>query len=423
MTRVLIVDDQPVFRMQLRRLLQRAGLDVIAEAGDIPTAEALVRSLRPDLAVVDVMLPGVNGLAGAPRLRALLPGLRIILISAYANGTDTLGQAARATGAETFVAKDDLDLSMIRNWAIGTHHTQEVNMSVNLVVGATGMVGSEVCRRLVAQGKEVRALVRTSSDPIKVSNLRAMGVQAVLGDLRDRASLEIACKGVETVISTASSMPFSYAPGENDIRTTDLVGEMSLVDAARAAKVRHFVYTSFSGNLDLDFPLRNAKRAVEKHLRQSSMAYTILRPSCFMEVWLSAAVGFDSANAKAVIYGDGSKPLSWIALGDVAAFAAASLENPAARNATLELGGPEPLTPLQVVKIFEQARGRSFEVQFVPVEALAAQQAAAADPMQQSFSGLMRCYAAGDPIDMRETLKAFPVALTSVQDYAGRVRA
>lgn len=296
-------------------------------------------------------------------------------------------------------------------------------MSVNLVVGATGMVGSEVCRRLVAQGKKVRALVRTSSDPIKVSNLRAMGVQTVLGDLRDRASLEIACKGVETVISTASSMPFSYAPGENDIRTTDLVGEMSLVDAARAAKVRHFVYTSFSGNLDLDFPLRNAKRAVEKHLRQSGMVYTILRPSCFMEVWLSPAVGFDSANAKAVIYGDGSKPLSWIALGDVAAFAAASLENPAARNATLELGGPEPLTPLQVVKIFEQARGRSFEVQFVPVEALAAQQAAAADPMQQSFNGLMRCYAAGDPIDMRETLKAFPVALTSVQDYAGRVRA
>ena len=153
------------------------------------------------------------------------------------------------------------------------------------------------------------------------------------------------------------------------------------------------------------------------------MVYTILRPSFFMEVWLSPAVGFDAANAKAAIYGDGSKPLSWIALGDVASFAAASLENAAARNATLELGGPEALTPLQVVKIFEQANGRTFDVQFVPAEALAAQQAAAADPMQQSFTGLMRCYAAGDPIDMRATLKAFPVTLTSVRDYATRVNA
>ena len=66
------------------------------------------------------------------------------------------------------------------------------------------------------------------------------------------------------MITTASSMPFAYKPGENDIRTTDLEGEMSLVDAAKAANVRHFVYTSFSGNIDFDFPLRNAKRAVEK---------------------------------------------------------------------------------------------------------------------------------------------------------------
>jgi uncharacterized protein YbjT (DUF2867 family) len=296
-------------------------------------------------------------------------------------------------------------------------------MSVNLVVGATGMVGSEVCRRLTAAGKGVRALVRASSDPNKVSSLRAMGVETVPGDLRDRASLEAACKGVETVITTASSMPFAYVPGENDIRTTDLEGEMSLVDAARAAKVQHFVYTSFSGNIDLDFPLRNAKRAVEKHLAQSDMVYTILRPSYFMEVWLSPAVGFDAANARAAIYGDGSNPLSFIALGDVAAFAVASLENPAARNATLELGGPEALTPLQVVKVFEQAHGRTFDVQLVPAEALAAQQAAATDPMQQSFSGLMRCYAAGDPIDMRETLRAFPVTLTSVLDYVRRASA
>lgn len=286
-----------------------------------------------------------------------------------------------------------------------------------LVVGATGMVGSEICTRLMAQGKAVRALVRSTSDPAKVSHLKALGIETMQGDLRNRASLEAACRGVETVMTTASSMPFTYKPGENDIRTTDLAGEMSLIDAAKAAKVRHFVYTSFSGNLDLDFPLRNAKRAVERYLKASGLTYTILRPSCFMEVWLSPAVGFDAANAKAVIYGDGTKPLSWITTRDVAAFAVASLENPAARNATLELGGPEALTPLQVVKIFEAAQGRKFDVQFVPADALKAQQIAATDPMQQSFAGLMRCVAAGDAIEMKEMLKTFPVKLMSVKEY------
>jgi uncharacterized protein YbjT (DUF2867 family) len=289
-----------------------------------------------------------------------------------------------------------------------------------LVVGATGMVGSEICRLLSAEGKGVRALVRATSDPGKVSTLQAMGTETVLGDLRDPVSLAAACKGADAVISTVSSMPFSYVPGENDIQMTDLQGEMNLIDAAKAAGVKHFVFTSFSGNIDHDFPLRNAKRAVEQYLRESGMKYTILRPSFFTEVWLSPAVGFDAANAKATIYGDGSNPISFISTGDVAQFAVASLENPAAANATLELGGPAALTPREVVKIFEAVQGRAFEVQHVPTEALAAQQAAAEDPMMQSFSALMRTYAAGDPIEMSKVLQVFPLELKRVQEYAAQ---
>jgi uncharacterized protein YbjT (DUF2867 family) len=140
-----------------------------------------------------------------------------------------------------------------------------------------------------------------------------------------------------------------------------------------------------------------------------------------MEAWLGPNVGFDYANAKATIYGKGEHPISWISLQDVAQFAVASLENPAARNVTLEMGGPEALSPLQVVKIFEEIGGKSFEVTHAPVEALEEQQKAATDPMQQSFSALMRCYAQGDAIDMQTTLKAFPLQLTSVKEYAKRV--
>lgn len=292
---------------------------------------------------------------------------------------------------------------------------------MNLVVGATGMLGSEICRQLVANGSPVRALVRVTADQARVDALQGLGVEAVQGDVRDRASLKAACQGVKVVISTVSSMPFSYQPGENDLQAVDLDGIKSLIDGAKAAGVEHFVYTSFSGQVDLDFPLRNAKRVTEQRLKDSGLTYTILRPGYFMEVWLSPAVGFDAANAKAQIYGTGQNPISWISFQDVARFAAESLDNPAARNAVLELGGPEALTPQEVVRIFEAVSGKPFEVQYVPEEVLKEQQKGATDPMQQSFAGLMRCYAQGAAIDMQETLSAFPVQLTSVREYARRV--
>ena len=116
MTRVLIVDDQPGFRHHLRRLLTYAGLTVVGEAGDIPEAEVLAQTLQPDLAVIDVMLPGVNGLEGTPRLKALLPTLRVILVSAHLNHAELFRAAAVEAGAETFVPKDDLELNVVQAW-------------------------------------------------------------------------------------------------------------------------------------------------------------------------------------------------------------------------------------------------------------------------------------------------------------------
>jgi NADH dehydrogenase len=291
---------------------------------------------------------------------------------------------------------------------------------VIVVIGSTGMVGGEVCRRLVARGRPVRAVVRAGSDPSRVEALRALGTETVQADLRDRASLLAACAGADAVVTTVSSMPFSYQPGQNDIATTDLDGGRRLVDVAREAGVRQLVYTSFSANIDVDMPLGRAKRAVEAHLRSSGLDYTILRPSYFQEVWLSPAVGFDAAGRAATVYGDGEAPISWIALGDVAEFAVRSLEEPAARNATLELGGPEALSPHDVVRLFEHTLGAAFTVTHVPEAALADQQASAEDPMAQSFAALMRAYAHGDAIDMRGLLAQIPVALTPVSAFAAR---
>lgn len=273
---------------------------------------------------------------------------------------------------------------------------------------------------MAAAGKSLRALVRASSDPAKVEKLERLGVTVVQGDLRDRALLEAACQGVTAVISTASAMPFAYTPGENTPQTADQEGIASLIDAARETGVRQFVYTSFP-SMPVSFPLQDAKRAVEARLRDSGLMFTILQPTYFTEIWLSPATGFDYANRKAAIYGTGENPIGWISLLDVAQFAVASVDNPAFRNATLQLGGPEAISPHGVVKIFEAVGGRAFEVTDVPVEALQGQLAGATDPMQRSFVAMMISYASTTAIDMTATLKAFPLKLRTVEQYARSV--
>ena len=290
-----------------------------------------------------------------------------------------------------------------------------------LVVGASGHLGGDICRRLVSRRRLLRGLVRPSSAREAVSRLQALGVQLLEGDLRDRASLDRACRDVAVVISTAT-ITRSRQPGES-IETTDHQGQLALVQAARAAGVGSFIYVSYSGQIGVDDPLTTAKRAVEHQLRQSGLTYTILRPSYFMEAWLSPALGFDYPNRKATIYGSGHAKISWISLGDVAEFAVQALDNPTARDAVLELGGPDALGPSEVVRIFEQVGGKPFEITYIPRAALEAQRAAAPDSLQQAFAALMLAYATGNPIPMAETLRRFPVQLTSVRQYAERVLA
>jgi DNA-binding NarL/FixJ family response regulator len=116
MTRILIVDDQPSFRRHLRQLLTHAGLTVVGEAGDIPAAKKLVQNLKPDIAIVDVMLPGESGVEGTLQLKALTPKMRVILVSAHHDSAQVLQRSAEMVGAEAFIPKDDLDLEVVRKW-------------------------------------------------------------------------------------------------------------------------------------------------------------------------------------------------------------------------------------------------------------------------------------------------------------------
>jgi NADH dehydrogenase len=285
-----------------------------------------------------------------------------------------------------------------------------------LVVGATGLLGSEICRGLRQSGQPVRALIRENSDPEKVNRLRAAGAEAVIADLKESSSVLRACEGISAVITTASST-FSRQQGDS-IESVDRLGHLNLVDSANQAGVERFIYVSIPPDLRYDCALFRAKREVENKLAGSGMGYTVLQANYFMEVWLGPALGFDFQDGRATIYGDGERPLGWVSYQDVAGFALDSLWNDGARNRVLRIGGPRNVSPHEVTRIFESAFGRSFALEHVPEQQLLERYEAATDPMDKSYAALMLEYARGCPMDMAETITVLPRSLTTVEQYA-----
>jgi uncharacterized protein YbjT (DUF2867 family) len=290
---------------------------------------------------------------------------------------------------------------------------------MTLVIGATGLLGAEVCRRLAESGRSVRALVRDTADAGKRAAIAETLAQLVPGDLKDPRSLAAACRDIDEIVTTASST-LSRQDGDT-IESVDRRGYLDLISAARDAGVRQFVYTSIPPNLRYDSPLSRAKREVEHALVSSGLDYTVLQANYFMEVWLSPALGFDYTNARVRVFGEGDQPLRWVSLHDVAGLAVQALDDEATRNRILPVGGPENLSPFDVIRTFEDVTGRQFAVEHVPADVLEEQRQSATDPLSESFAALMLEYSHGVPMDMTDTLTLMPRTLTSVRDYATTV--
>jgi uncharacterized protein YbjT (DUF2867 family) len=286
-----------------------------------------------------------------------------------------------------------------------------------LVVGATGVVGGMITRRLLEQGRQARVVVRRDSPSSQLvqqglatsaEELIESGAQPVHGDLRDRASLEAAVEGVETVITTANS---AMRGGADNPQSVDLGGNRNLIEAARESGVEHFVFVSVLGaEPDHPSPYMQAKAKTEATLRASGMGYTILAPTAFMEVWPALVVGMPAVQGQPVtLVGEGRRRHSFISNRDVAAFAVATVDNPEARNKYLAIGGPEPLTWRDVVATYERVLERPISVEFVaagePVPGLP-------DPMPTLLAG-METY--DSAIEMDEISRTFDVPLTTLE--------
>ncbi len=288
-----------------------------------------------------------------------------------------------------------------------------------LVVGATGVVGGMVTRRLLEQGEDVRILVRRDSPSAQLvqqglatsaESLIDAGAQPVHGDLRYRSSLEAAVEGVQTVITTANS---SMRGGEDNPKSVDLEGNRNLVEAAREADVEHFVFVSALGaDPDHPAPFMQAKAQTEATLRESGIEYTILAPNAYMQIWPALVVGAPALQGRPVtLVGEGRRRHSFVSNRDVAAYAVAILDHPTARKRYLAIGGPEPLSWRDVVATYERMLGRSIPVEFVavgePVPGLP-------DPMPALLAG-METY--DSVVEMDEIAETFGVPPTTLETF------
>lgn len=292
------------------------------------------------------------------------------------------------------------------------------NPELVLVVGATGELGSEIVRQLCGSGKSVRAVVRKTADSLKRARIANLPVEVIDADLTDHASLDDACSGVTTVVSTATAI--MSRSNSDTIQTVDEVGQMALVDAAKRNGVKRFVYISFIPS-PLQYAFQAAKRSVEARLRESGVSYTILQPTAFMEIWLSPAVGFDPKGGNVSIPGDGTNPVSWVSIHDVARFAVAATFGAAFSNQIIPIGGPEALTPLRVVEIFQDLGSPEMTINHIPEPALVNMFEQASDPVQQALAASMLNTARGQVVSSRPMQELLPGRLRTVREYAAQL--
>jgi uncharacterized protein YbjT (DUF2867 family) len=284
-----------------------------------------------------------------------------------------------------------------------------------LVAGATGVLGSEVARLLAARGEEVRAMVRPTSAPEKIERLKMQGAEIVRADVKEPRTLLAACAGVSAVISTITTILTSQ-PGDS-FEATDGEGNKALIDAAKTAGVTKFVFVSFDSTRTPDNPLASAKKAAEEHLKASGLDYTILHGSLFCESWLGPMLFADPLAGTAKVYGKGLDRIRYIAVADVAEFAVQALTSPVARNATIQVAGPEEISQREAVRIFEEVYGKKFSVIEIPEAALEAQWSSAQNPFDRTFAGLMLGVARGLGSGMKPRFEEFPMQMTTPREY------
>ena len=199
--RVLLADDHTLVRAGIRSLLENMeGIEVIAEAGDGREALRLVRTHRPDVVLMDIAMPGLNGLEAAARIAKKFPNVRVIILSMHVNEEYVL-QALRA-GAAGYMVKGadaaELEIAIRAVARGGTYLSPMVSKHVvtdyiQRISGETSPLELLTPRQrevlqLIAEGYSTKKIARTLKISVKTVETHRMQLMERL-DIHDIAGL------------------------------------------------------------------------------------------------------------------------------------------------------------------------------------------------------------------------------------------
>jgi uncharacterized protein YbjT (DUF2867 family) len=182
--------------------------------------------------------------------------------------------------------------------------------------------------------------------------------------------------------------------------------------------VEQFVVVSAEGeDPGSPVPFLRAKGLTSARLRESGMAYTVLVPNLYMNVWIPLVVLAPVASGRPItLVGKGARKHYLVAVDDVAGFAVAAVHSEDACNRDLLIGGPDALSWRDVISTFERVSGVTLEV-----ESIDSGQPMPAFP--EAVSGLMagmETYDSPEPISAAEAETTFGVRLTSLEEFVRR---
>ena len=198
--RVVLADDHAIVRAGLKKLLESLGVEVVGEAADGRTLLALLDTLHPDVALLDIAMPGLNGIEAAARIAREHPRTRVLILSMHQN-EDYVRRALRAGAAGYLVkdaAPDELDLALKAVMRGETFLSPSVSKGVmsdyvqrlraEEAPGATLTPRQREILQLVAEGKSSKEIARLLNLSVKtVESHRADLMQRL--DIHDLAGL------------------------------------------------------------------------------------------------------------------------------------------------------------------------------------------------------------------------------------------
>ncbi|WP_192255336.1 SDR family oxidoreductase [Mesorhizobium silamurunense] len=224
-----------------------------------------------------------------------------------------------------------------------------------LVTGATGMSGQKIVRELVQNGVSAKAVVRSARKATTAGLDKLAGIDLVECDMQDEKGLIPALEGVDRALLISSAGP--------DMRET----QCRFIDACKAAGVGHVVkFSGAESGIGFDpakFRFTRMHEEIEDHLEASGLAWTHLRPSQFMQVYLREAPTIARDQELRLPFGD--TELSPVAIEDIARIACRLLRDGGHEGESLDVTGPEALTMHDVAERISAAIGRP--VRYVPI--------------------------------------------------------